>query len=125
MIRPEVANIYTNPSAAAPDPTLAAAYLTFLMTQYPPIQGGPAEIIGASVYLTLSGEGASPTALGGAGWTLANLWQLNYELGIKFTQLNALYPALFNQGGTSFAGVSNFQYAIWSFDAILDNITLP
>ena len=118
----EVANIYTNPSATAPDPNLAAAYLAFLMTQYPPIQGGPTNINGATAYITLSGEASAPTALGGAGWSLANLWQFNYDLGIKFTQLNALYPDLFNQQGTPFSGVQNFQYAIWNFDAILNNI---
>ena len=123
--QPEQANIYTNPSAAAPDPNLAAAYLAFIMTQYPPIQGGPATVVGAKVYITLSGEGGAPTALGGSGWSLANLWQLNYDLGIKFTQLNALFPALFNQGGTTFTGVQNFEYAIWNFDDILANITLP
>lgn len=109
---PDAANIYTNPSASAPNVTLASNYLAFLMTQYPPIQE-TVDTHGASVFITLSGE---PNFLGAPGWSLANIFQLNYNLGINFLYLQKLYPSLFPNG------IPPLQYAIWNFGSILENM---
>jgi hypothetical protein len=110
----DVANIYTNPSASTPNVTLAANYLAFIMTQYPPIQEA-IDTNGATVYITLSGE---PNILGAPGWSLTNLYQFNYNLGINFLYLMKLYPTLFPEG------IPSMQYAIWNFGSILNNIQL-
>ncbi|MDP3559274.1 MAG: hypothetical protein Q8R79_02850 [Legionellaceae bacterium] len=112
--QPDAANIYTNPSPAAPNVTLASNYLAFIMTQYPPIQE-TVDTNGATVYITLSGE---PNFLGAPGWTLANIYQLNYNLGVNFLYLQKLYPSLFP------AGIPPMQYAIWNFGSIVNNMTL-
>lgn len=110
----DAANIYTYPSAASPNVNVASNYFAFIMTQYPPIQE-TIDTNGASVYITLSGE---PNILGAPGWSLTNLYQLNYNLGINFIYLQKLYPALFPNG------IPSLQYAIWNFSSMLDNITL-
>lgn len=110
--QPDAANIYTNPSPNTVSPSLAANYLAFIMTQYPPIQSN-VDTNGASVFITLSGE---PNILGAPGWSLGNLYQFNYNLGINFIYLQNLYPALFPEG------IPPLQYAIWNFASILDNI---
>ncbi len=110
----DAANIYTIPSASAPNVALASNYLAFVMTQYPPIQESiPTN--GATVYITLSGE---PNILGAPGWSLANLYQLNYNLGINFLYLQKLYPKLFPNG------IPTMQYAIWNFASMLNQISL-
>ncbi len=110
----DAANIYTNPSASAPNVTLASNYFAFIMTQYPPIQN-TIDTNGATVYITLSGE---PNILGAPGWSLVNLFQFNYNIGINFTYLQNLFPSLFPNG------IPTLQYAIWNFGAMLDNIEL-
>lgn len=110
--QPDVANIYTNPSPTSVSPTLAANYLAYIMTQYPPIQES-VNTNGAQVFITLSGE---PNILGAPGWNLSNLYQLNYNLGINFIYLKQLYPVLFPNG------IPPLQYAIWNFASMLDNI---
>jgi hypothetical protein len=110
----DAANIYTNPSAAAPNVTLTSNYLAFLATQYPPIQT-TIDTNGSQVFLALSGES---NFLGAAGWSLANLYQFNYNIGINFLHLQQLHPDLFPNG------IPTIQWAIWNFAAILDNITL-
>lgn len=113
--QPDAANIYTNPSATAPNVTLAANYLAFIMTQYPPIQE-TVDTNGATVYITLSGE---PNFLGAVGWSLANIYQFNYNVGVNFLYLQNLYPDLFPNG------MPPIQWAIWNFGEMLNQITLP
>lgn len=110
--QPDAANIYTNPSPTSPNVTLASNYFAFILTQYPPIQE-TVDTNGAEVYLTLSGE---PNFLGAPGWSLANIYQFNYNLGINFLYLQKLHPSLFPNG------IPEMQYAIWNFGSILENM---
>lgn len=112
--QPDAVNIYTNPSASAPNVSLAANYFAFISTQYSPIQT-PIDLHGAQVFLTLSGES---NFLGAPGWSLANIYQFNYNLGINFLYLQKLHPDLFRYG------IPTMQWAIWNFGPMLDNITL-
>ena len=113
--QPDVVNIYTNPTPSAPDISQAANYLAFLSTQYPPIQT-TVDTNGAQVFLALSGE---PNFFGASGWSLANIYQFNYNLGINYLYLQKLHPDLFPNG------IPNIEWAIWNFAAILNQITLP
>ena len=103
---------------AGANPTLASACLAYLMTQYPPITGTVA-LNGAEVFITLSGE---PSFLGGSGWTLDSINNFHNQLNTNFSTLKTLVPSLFPSGGTD---PSALKYAIWNYDDILNNITLP
>ncbi len=113
-------NVYTSTATGAPgvDPDLAAAYVAFLMTQYPPISNQP-ELGGSTVYVTFSGE---PEFLGAEGWTLDEIAAFHAALVANFDRLRTLVPSLFPEGG---ADPASIEYAIWNFDAILQSIELP
>lgn len=106
---------YTDPSTGKISPTLAAAYVSYIMTQLPPIQG-TTNINGATVFITFSGEGSYPYLfLGTPGWSLDLISQFNTLLNQNFITLKNEFPDLFLHG------IPDMQYAIWSFDAILNN----
>ena len=115
-----VPNVYMTTATGAPgaSPGLAAAYVAFLMTQYPPISN-QVELGGSKVFMCLSGE---PEFLGGSAWTLDLINQFHSDLQADFVQLQALVPTLFPTGG---ADPGSIEFAIWNFDAILQNIDLP
>ncbi len=95
------------------DPTLAAAYDAYLMTQLPPISE-TVNTNGATVYITFSGE---PEFLGATGWTLDLINQFNQKLNQNFTTLNTLIPGIVPPG----VDTSKIKYAIWNYTAILAN----
>lgn len=96
------------------NPLLAASYMGYLLTQYPPI-AVDIPTNGATVYMTLSGE---PDFLGAPGWTFDKLQSFYDKLSNNFTFLQANYPDLFPPGGAS---PDTLQYAIWNIDAIIAN----
>ena len=113
--------VYTDPGTAAPTPSIASAYVAYLMTQLPPISN-TVDTSGATVYLTFSGE-ASPTFLGAPGWSLTLINQFHTDLMQNFTLLQQYQTqnpslTLFPSGGTN---PSAIKYAIWSYAAILNN----
>ena len=112
-------NVYTFSSAAnpGPNPTLTAAYVAFLMSQYPPVSN-TVPLGGSEVFMMFSGE---PQFLGSAGWTLEDIDQFYQELYANFTYLKSV-PGLIPAGQTD---PLTMQYGIWNFSSILDNITLP
>lgn len=105
---------YPDPTTSGPDPTLASAYVGFLMTQYPPISN-TIDTHGSTVYMTFSGE---PEFLGAPGWSLSLISQFYTDLNANFASLKISTPALFPSGGTD---PSALQYAIWNFSSILAN----
>ncbi len=107
-------NVYTypEPRTGKPDPTLVAANLAFLMTQYPPI-AVTIPLYGAVVFIGFSGE---PELFGSPGWTPDLLSQFNRQLNADFVTLNTIYPALFPSGGTA---PSTLEYCIWNFSSML------
>lgn len=109
-----VANVYTypDPTTGKPDPTLVAANIAYLMTQYPPI-AVTIPLYGALVFITFSGE---PELFGSPGWTPDLLNQFNTQLNSNFVTLDTTYPALFPPGGTA---PSTLQYCIWNFSSML------
>lgn len=111
--------MYTDPATGSgPSPTLVAAYVAFLMTQYPPISN-TVPLSGSTVFITFSGE---PEFLGSPGWTIDKINQFNTELVSNFTYLKANAPGLFPPGGTD---PQSLKYGLWNFDSILQQITLP
>ena len=113
-------NVYTSlpDGSSGASPSFAASYLAYLMTQLPPISN-TVPLNGSEVFITLSGE---PDILGAPGWTIENINAFNAQLVSNFTTLQQLVPSLFPSGGTD---PTTLKYGIWSFDAILNNITLP
>lgn len=109
-------NVYTypDPTTNNPSPTLASAYVAYLMTQLPPISDTP-NTNGATVYITFSGESSF---LGAPGWTLNLISQFYSDINSNFSVLNTDFPSLFPTGGTAPAAI---QYGIWNFTSILDN----
>ena len=106
---------YLDPATGKISPTLAAAYVSYIMTQLPPIQA-VTNTNGATVYITFSGEGSYPYLfLGTPGWSLDLISQFNTLLNQNFATLNQDFPDLFPHG------IPGMQYGIWSFDAILNN----
>ena len=116
----DVPNVYTTTATGArgASPGLAAAYVSFLMTQYPPISN-QVDLGGSEVFMCFSGE---PEFLGGTAWTLDLINQFHADLQADFDQLRTLVPTLFPDGG---ADPATLEFAIWNFDAILQNIDLP
>ncbi len=111
--------MYTDPvSGSGPSPTLASAYVAFLMTQYPPISN-TVPLSGSTVYMMFSGE---PEFLGSSGWTLDKINAFNQQLNPNFTALKQRAPGLFPAGGTDPA---TLKYGIWNYASILDAISLP
>ncbi len=110
-------NVYTyvEPGSSGPSPALAAAYVSFLLTQLPPISN-PVTLGGSEVFLTFSGES---TFLGAPGWTLDNINTFHSTLMNNFMILQQQQPGLFPAGG---ADPSTLKFAIWSFDQILEAI---
>ncbi len=109
---PNPANdVFTEGNTA--NPSLAAAYDAYLMTQLPPIVT-QVDTNGATVYITFSGE---PEFFGGTGWTYANINSFNQILNSNFTRLNTLIPGIIPSG----ANTSQIKYAIWNFEQILAN----
>ena len=115
-----VQNVYTTTATGAPgaSPGLAAAYVAFLMTQYPPISN-QVDLNGSQVFMCFSGE---PEFLGGAAWTLDLINEFHADLQADFTRLSHQVPTLFPAGG---ADPASIEFAIWNFDAILQTIDLP
>ncbi len=111
-------NVYTyvEPGSSGPSPTLAAAYVSFLMTQYPPISN-IVPLSGSDVYMTFSGE---PAFLGAPGWTLANISAFHSALMNNFATLKQLAPGLFPATGG--ADPDTLKFAIWNFEPILPSI---
>lgn len=109
-----VSNVYTypDPSTGKPDPTLVAANLAYLMTQYPPI-AVTIPLYGAHVYITFSGE---PELFGSPGWTPNMLNQFYTQLNADFVTLKNIYPALFPSAGTD---PTTLDYCIWNFSSML------
>ena len=112
-------NVYTynDPPNSGPNPILTAAYVAFLMTQYPPVSNTVA-LNGSEVFMMFSGE---PEFLGYTGWTLDKIEQFNQQLNTNFTYLKTV-PGLIPIGATD---PLTMQYGIWNFASILDQITLP
>jgi hypothetical protein len=111
-------NVYTYtdpPTVDGPSPILASAYLAYLMTQLEPILPVTPAIVGATVFITLSGE---PDFLGAPGWTLDKISEFNQDLNSNFSRLKTEFPSLFPAGGEA---PSSIQYAIWNFEDILNN----
>ncbi|MDF1683211.1 MAG: hypothetical protein P1U36_00995 [Legionellaceae bacterium] len=107
---------YTNPPTVnGPSPTLASAYLAYLMTQLEPILPVTPAVVGATVFITLSGE---PDFLGAPGWSLDKLSEFNQNLNNNFSRLKTEFPSLFPEGGEE---PSNIKYAIWNFEDMLNN----
>jgi hypothetical protein len=113
-------NVYATTATGAPgaSPDLAAAYVAFLLTQYPPISN-QIELGTSKVYITFSGESADPEFLGGSGWTLDLINQFHANLQANFIQLKTLVPTLFPDAG---ADPTTIEFAIWNFDSILGNM---
>ena len=99
-------------------PDVAARYVAYLLALLPPISNQP-DLDGSVVFRAFSGE---ETMLGGDGWTLENIAAFHADLQASFTELRSLAPSLFPAGG---ADPSTLEFAIWEFDPILENITLP
>ncbi len=112
-------NVYTfsDPTHPGPDPILAAAYVGFLLTQYPPVSN-IIELSGAEVFMMFSGE---PDFLGSPGWTLDKIDEFHQQLNVNFALLQSV-PGLIPAGG---ADPKSLQYGIWNFGSILDRIVLP
>lgn len=109
---PNPANdVFTQGNVA--NPSLAAAYDAYLMSQLPPIST-QIDTNGSTVYITFSGE---PEFFGGTGWTYANINSFNQILNTNFTRLNQLIPGIIPTN----ANTSQIKYAIWNFDQILAN----
>ena len=111
-------NVYTYtdpPTVNGPSPVLASAYLGYLMTQLEPILPVTPPVVGATVFITLSGE---PDFLGAPGWTLDKIAEFNQDLNNNFSRLKTEFPSLFPAGGED---PSSLQYAIWNFEDILKN----
>ncbi len=109
---PNPANdVFTHNNTA--NPTLAAAYDAYLMTQLPPISE-QINTNGAIVYITFSGE---PEFFGGSDWSYANISSFNQLLNSNFTKLNQLIPGIIPTG----VNTSQIKYAIWNFEQILAN----
>jgi hypothetical protein len=104
-------DVFTYQSMA--DPVLAGAYDAYLMTKLAPISE-QVNTNGATVYITFSGE---PQFLGSTGWTLAKINAFNAQLNTNFTTLNTLIPGIIPSG----ANTGAIKYAIWNYDAILEN----
>ena len=113
-------NVYTSTATGTPgvDPDLAAAYVAFLMTQYPPISNQPA-LSGSEVFITFSGE---PEFLGADGWNLDEIAAFHAGLMTNFDRLRTLVPSLYPAGG---GDPASLRFAIWNFDSILQSIELP
>lgn len=113
-------NVYTTlpDGSSGASPSFAASYLAYLMTQLPPISN-TVTLGGSEVFITMSGE---PHILGAPGWTIENINDFNANLVSNFATLKNQVPSLFPSAGTD---PTTLKYGIWSFDAILDNITLP
>ena len=113
-------NVYTyvEPGGSGPSPVVAAAYVSFLLTQYQPISG-TVDLGGSQVFLTFSGE---PEFLGAPGWTLDNINAFHANLMNNFTTLKQLQPGLFPASGG--ADPTTLKFAIWNFDEILQSIPL-
>ena len=101
---PANAFIYKNPTTGqTPDVGVATAYVSFLMTQLPPISNTP-DTNGATVYITFSGEGpdeAPSLFLGAPGWSLSNILQFYTGINTDLNTLYAQYPPpdlMFNNG---------------------------
>ena len=121
---------YLDPSThAAPNLTLATAYLSYIMTQQAPISDIP-NTNGSPVYLMFSGEGlaqAPSIFLGGTGWTLQNILSFYQGINADFSVLYGKYPPTSDplfRGGVFTTGVnpSAINYGIWNFTPILDNM---
>lgn len=95
------------------NPTLASAYVAYLMTQLPPISE-TVNTNGSTVYITFSGE---PQFLGATGWTADKINEFSQQLNGHFTTLNQLIPGII----PSSVNTSTIKYAIWNFTAILAN----
>lgn len=110
----------TGEVGASPD--LAAPYLAYLMTQYPPISNTVA-LGGSEVFITFSGE-ATPefSFFGTQGWDLVALVDFKARLDSAFATLQQQAPGLFPAGGTA---PDDLRYAIWNFEAILDQNPVP
>ena len=108
---------YLDPSTSQISPNLVASYMSYLMTQYPPI-AVTIPLSGSTAYITFSGE---DFVFGAPGWNLAAWNQFYTLLYTDFTYLQQNYPSLFPQVGTS---PIELKYAIWNFSSMLDNITL-
>lgn len=123
---PANAFVYTDPTTGtAPDVSVASAYVSYPMTQLPPITNIP-DTNGAKVYLTFSGEGQSsyPSLfLGAPGWSLTNILGFYNGINTNFSTMNTLYPSLFT-GGIFSGGINPdlIEYGIWNFHSILSNI---
>ena len=124
--RSELRNIFnTDPQSGlvGASPELASSYLAYLMTQYSPISDSPA-LGGSEVYITFSGENSEQFSFFGTnGWTLQKIADFKTKLDSNFSYLKQHASSLFpTQGSTD---PSLIKYAIWNFEAILNNITLP
>ena len=114
-------NVYTyaDPTTGpGPSPSLVAAYVAFLMTQYPPISN-TVPLSGSTVFITFSGE---PEFLGSPGWSIDKINQFHSQLVSNFAYLQANAPGLFPAGGTA---PQTLQYGLWNYDSVLQQITLP
>jgi hypothetical protein len=109
-------NVYTyaDPTTGEVSPTLASAYVAYLMTQLPPISNA-VNTNGATVYITFSGES---NFLGAPGWSLAFISAFHSDLNTNFTSLQTQFSSLFPSGGTE---PSSIKYGIWNFTSILGN----
>lgn len=118
-------NIFnTDPATGSPgaSPDLAASYLAYMMTQRAPISGAVA-LNGSKVYIAFSGEGTEEFPFFGTdGWTLDLIAGFKATLDTKFGNLQQDAPSLFPSGG---ADPTTLKYAIWQFQPILNNMTLP
>jgi hypothetical protein len=101
---------------------LAASYLGYLMTQYPPISNTVA-LGGSEVFITFSGEATTQFSFFGTeGWNLEALGDFKVQLDASFATLKKQAPGLFPSGGTAPA---DLRYAIWNFEAIIDQNPAP
>lgn len=114
------ANAYTTMSdgTVGASPDVAGRYVAYLLSLLPPISDQP-DLGGSVVFRAFSGE---ETMLGGDGWTLEKIAAFHADLQTSFTELRSLAPSLFPAGG---ADPATLEFAIWQFDPILQNITLP
>ena len=101
---------------------LAAPYLAYLMTQYPPISNTVA-LGDSEVFITFSGEATAQFSFFGTeGWNLGALADFKVQLDSSFARLKAEAPSLLPTGGTD---PSKLRYAIWNFEVILNQNPVP
>ena len=105
---------YQDPSTHTINPSIASAYMSYLMTQEPPI-AVTIPLSGSIAYITFSGE---DFILGSPGWNLSALGEFFSSLTKDFVTLKGIYPELFPPQGTD---PTTLKYAIWNFSSVLGN----